>query len=95
MTKRRITVTVDADLVAAGANAVQAGQADSVSAWVNHALQRQTEHDHRVVALREAVTAYEAEFGEITCEEMAERERLDAEAAAAVRADGRDRRGAA
>ncbi len=95
MTKKRITVTIDDVLAEAGAEAVRTGRAESMSAWVNEALQRHTEHGQRVAAMYEAVVAYEAEFGEITEEEMAESERLDAEAAAAVRAGVRHRQGAA
>ena len=40
MTKRkeRLTVTVDAELIAVGNSAVEQGAADSLSAWVNEAL---------------------------------------------------------
>ena len=36
--KSRLSVTIDADLIAAGQAAVAAGEAESISAWVNDAL---------------------------------------------------------
>lgn len=68
--KERLSATVDADLLAAGAAAVAAGRADSLSAWVNEALRRQAEHDGQLAALDEAIAAYEAEHGEITAEDI-------------------------
>lgn len=44
-----------------------------------------TARDAKLAALSEAVSAYEAEFGEITGDEMAARERSDREAAIVVR----------
>lgn len=84
-TKIRLTVTVDADLAAAAHAAVQAGEADSVSRWVNDALLAKSEKHRRLAALAEAVAAYEAEFGEFTDEEIAAGERRDREAAEQVR----------
>lgn len=95
MTKKRITVTVDEDLAQAGADAVANGQAESVSAWVNEALQAHSEHGRRVAAMHEAVAAYEAEFGEITEEEMAEQDRQDRAASAEVWGDADLSQGAA
>lgn len=65
-TKHRLSASVDADLVAAGNAAVAAGSADSLSAWVNGALRRQTERDQRLLALGDFIAAYEAENGAIT-----------------------------
>ncbi len=84
-TKVRLTVTVDADLAVELNAAVQAGEADSVSRWVNDALRAKSKEHRTLAALREAVAAYEAEFGEFTDEEMAAGERRDREAADAVR----------
>lgn len=86
MTKRRITVTVDEDLIDAASDAVAAGEASSVSAWVNGAMAAKSEHRQRLAAMAEALADYEAEYGEITEEEIAEQRRLDLRAAAAVRA---------
>lgn len=68
--KARLSVTVDADLVAASQAAVAAGEAESVSAWVNHALRLKIEHDRRLRGVDDFIAAYEAEYGEITDEEM-------------------------
>ncbi|MGH8933876.1 MAG: CopG family transcriptional regulator [Egibacteraceae bacterium] len=79
--KERLSVTVDAELLAAGRTAVTDGRADSLSAWVNEALARQVDHDRRTRAFDEFLAAFEAEHGEITEEEMRETtRRLRAEA---------------
>lgn len=83
--KVRLTVTVDADLAAAGAAAVADGRAASVSAWVNDALISETERAGKLAAMAKAVASYEAEFGVITDEVMAETERRGREAADEVR----------
>lgn len=70
--KERLSASVDADLVAAAQEAVAQGRAESVSAWVNEALRLKAEHDQRLRALEEFVTAFEAEHGEITEAEMRE-----------------------
>jgi hypothetical protein len=69
--KDRLTVTVDHELVQAGNEAVAAGQADSLSGWVNSALADRATRDRRLRSLAEAVDDYEAEFGEITEAELA------------------------
>jgi hypothetical protein len=83
--KERLTVTVDAELVVAGNRAVRAGDADSLSGWVNDALAEREAKDRRLRAMAEAVAAYEAEFGVITDEEMAAQKRADQRAAIVVR----------
>jgi hypothetical protein len=70
MTKSRLSVTVDADLVAAVHAAAAAGAADSISAWVSDALRLKLDHDHRLRGIGDFIAAYEAEHGEITEEEM-------------------------
>ena len=87
--KQRLTVTVDSDLVAAGNRAVEAGRARSLSAWVSAALTEQAHRDDKLEALRAAIADYEAEFGEITAEEIAAQRRADRENARVVR--GRSR----
>lgn len=69
--KQRLTVTVDTELVEAAVRAVEAGEADSVSAWVGIALAEKAQRSRRLELLRLAITDYEAEFGEITAEEIA------------------------
>jgi Arc/MetJ-type ribon-helix-helix transcriptional regulator len=68
--KSRLSVTVDEDLIAASQAAVAAGEAESVSAWVNDALHQKAEHDRRLRAIDDFIADYEAEHGEITEEEM-------------------------
>ena len=83
--KQRLTVTVDPDLIEAGNRAVAAGQADSLSGWVNRALAERAARERRLQTLMEAVAGYEAEFGEITAEEIAAQRRADRETATVVR----------
>lgn len=87
MTKRkeRLTVTVDAELLAAANDAVQRGSADSLSAWVNEALADRAERDRRLAALSDAVAGYEAEYGEIAESDIAAQHRADRAAAIVVR----------
>jgi glycerol dehydrogenase-like iron-containing ADH family enzyme len=91
-TKERLTVTVDRELLASAHEAVAAGRADSLSAWVNRALAERVEKERRLSAAAEAVAAYEAECGVITEEEMAEQTRRDRAAAVVIRG-GRAARG--
>ncbi|WP_420437072.1 hypothetical protein [Candidatus Poriferisodalis sp.] len=86
MTKRRIAFTIDAELIETASDAVNTGQASSVSAWVNAAMEAKSRHSQRLAAWAEAISDYEAEFGEITEEEMDEQRRRDLDAAADVRA---------
>ena len=83
--KKRLTVTVDPELVAAAQKAVESGSADSVSGWVSAALAEKLERDRRLADLAAAVADYEREFGEITDAEMAAQARLDREQATVVR----------
>lgn len=89
--KRRLTVTVDPELVEAGNRAVATGSAESLSAWVSAALADRARQDQQLAHLRRAVEDYEAEFGEITAEELAVRKRADREDAVVVRGGGRSR----
>ena len=57
-----------------------------MSGWVNGAMAAKSEHRQRLAAMAEALADYEAEYGEITEEEMAEQRQQDLRAAAAVRA---------
>ncbi|MDY7102681.1 MAG: hypothetical protein S0880_15985 [Actinomycetota bacterium] len=85
MSKRRLTVTVDDDVVEVASSAVAAGQAESLSSWVNEAMAQRAIKERRLAALAELVAGYEAEFGEITAEELEAQVRADQDAAAAVR----------
>jgi hypothetical protein len=96
--KQRLTVSVEAELVAAGKRAVGAGEASSLSAWVNTALADRAARDLRLQALAAAIADYEADFGEITSEEITAQRRADREAAVVVRgrkvsSQGRNRGG--
>ena len=61
------------------------GAASSLSAWVGAALAEQARRDGKLEELRAAIADYEAEFGEITIEEIAAQRRTDRENAAVVR----------
>jgi len=83
--KSRLSVTVDADLIAVVHAAVAAGAAESMSAWVNDALRLKLDHDRRLRGLGDFIAAYEAEHGEITEEEMEAAVRRARERAIVVR----------
>ena len=83
--KERITVTLDRALVDAANPAVAAGRADSLSAWVNLALAEHVAKERRLAALSKMLAEYEADYGVITPEELAIREREDRRSAVVVR----------
>src|SRR5260370_32943044 len=83
--KQRLSASVDAELVAVAQEAVAAGQAESISAWVNDALRLKADHDRRLRALDDFLAAYEAEHGEISEEEMREAARSARNPAGVVR----------
>jgi len=75
--KARVTVTLDRELLDIANRAVRAGEASSISSWVNRALSDRAAKERRLRAMDEAIRMYEAEFGEITQEEMDEQRRAD------------------
>jgi hypothetical protein len=83
--KQRLTVTVDPELIEAGNRAVADGHADSMSGWVSTALSEKVRRDQKLEHLRLAITDYEAEFGEISAEEIAVQRRADRADAVVVR----------
>lgn len=83
--KQRLTVTVDPELVEAATRAVTDGEADSVSGWVSSALSEKVHRDHKLGRLRAAIADYEAEFGEISVDEILTQQRADREDAVVVR----------
>jgi len=83
--KQRLTITVDPELVEAAGRAVADGEADSVSGWVSTALSEKVDRDRKLAHMRTAIADYEAEFGEISAEEMAAQGRADREDAVVVR----------
>ncbi len=70
--KRRLSVSVDADLVEVGQATVSSGAAASLSGWVNDALRRQVEHERRLCGIDEFIQAFEVAHGDITDAEMDE-----------------------
>jgi hypothetical protein len=64
--KRRLSASVDADLVDAAERAAARGEVETVSAWVNDAMRTKLEHEKRLRALTAFIADYEAEFGVIT-----------------------------
>lgn len=84
-TRERLSASVDADLLAQARRAVAEGRAQNVSAWINDALRLKADHDARLRALDEFFTAYQAEFGEITDQEIREAVRSKRRRAVTVR----------
>lgn len=93
--KQRLTVTVDPELVDAGHRAVQAGEAESVSAWVSTALEEKVRRDHKLRILAGVIADFEREFGEITAEEITWQQRTDRQGATVVRGERRSSPGEA
>ena len=85
MSKERLTVSVDSELIEAANQAVTEGRVASLSGWVNLALTELAAKEQRLRALAEAVAAYEHEFGEITAAEIAVQQRADRRNAVAAR----------
>ena len=83
--KSRLTVTVDPELVEAGNRAVASGSVGSLSAWVSGALADRVQRDRQLAHLHEAIAEYEAEFGEISAEEITRQQRSDRHDAVVVR----------
>lgn len=78
--KRRLSASVDDDLIRAAEAAAKRGDVPTVSAWVNEALRQKLDHERRLLSLAAFVREFEAEHGELTEQEMT---------AAARRARGR------
>jgi uncharacterized protein YllA (UPF0747 family) len=83
--KERLTVTVNPAFIEAGNDAVSEGRAESLSAWVNAALAEKVAKERRLVALAQAVSAYEERFGAISVQELTDQARADRESAVVVR----------
>jgi Arc/MetJ-type ribon-helix-helix transcriptional regulator len=90
-TKRRLSASVDAELLAVAQEAVTGGRAESISAWVNDALRLKADHDRRLQALDDFLAAYEAEHGEITDDEIRDAARRARERAIVIRGDPEQR----
>lgn len=65
--RTRVTVTVDAEVVAAAEAAVAAGRAPSVSAWVAEAMAERSRREQ----LRDVLAEIRGELGPATDEETA------------------------
>ncbi len=74
--KRRLSVSVDAELMEAAEQAVNRGEAPTLSAYVSDGLRLQLAQDKRLRAMREFIDDYEREFGKITDEDIAESVRV-------------------
>ena len=85
MRKRRLTVTVDEDLLEAAAAAVADGRARSASEWLAGAMAQRRARDRRLAVLSELIDDYEAAHGVISEDEMAEQAQRDGDAAAVSR----------
>ena len=85
MSKERLTVTVDSELVEAANQAVAEGRVASLSGWVNLALAERAAKERRLRTLAKAIAAYEEAFGEITAAELVAQERADRQKATVVR----------
>lgn len=68
--KRRLSATVSSEHLAHARSEVEAGRAESVSAWVDDALARRVADERRLVAMDRLLAEYEAGHGEITEEEV-------------------------
>jgi hypothetical protein len=85
MSKERVTVTIDSNLVEAANRAVAEKRVASLSGWVNLALMERAAKEQRLRALAEAVAHYEDEFGNIPPAEVLAQERADRRNAVVVR----------
>lgn len=85
MRKRRVTITVDVDLLEEAKAAVGDGRSRSVSEWVAGAMAQRRATDQRLGVLSELIRDYEAEHGTITGDEIAEQAQRDGDAAAMSR----------
>ena len=83
--KVRATVSLDRELMHAAQDAVERGEASSVSALMSDAIAQRVAHLRGLRAMAEALADYEAEFGVITQEEMDAIRRADAANAIVVR----------
>ncbi|MCY4035997.1 MAG: hypothetical protein OXF64_00880 [bacterium] len=91
MTKERVTITVEVDLLNHAQSAVRAGVCRSVSEWIGKAMEEQLAKDARLAAMDELIAEFEAEGGPFTDEEIAEQMQRDREASAALSREGERR----
>jgi Arc/MetJ-type ribon-helix-helix transcriptional regulator len=68
--KRRLSASVDDDLIRAAEAAAKRGDVPTASAWVNDALRAKLEQEQRLRALASFVDGFEAEHGEMSQTEL-------------------------
>lgn len=85
MRKRRVTITVQEDLLESAQAAVADGRVRSVSEWVAGAMAQRRATDQRLAVLSELIRDYEAAHGVISDDEIAEQVQRDRDAAARSR----------
>ena len=90
--KYRLSASVDEPLIAAAEAAIRRGRAPNLSAWVNDALRLKLDHDLRLAALEELLSAYESKHGVIGDDEIVAASRWARARAVVVR--GKRRRSA-
>ena len=61
---------MDAELLATAESAAKHGEVANVSAWVNDAMRLKVEHDRGLAELAGVIAEFEAEYGEITNDEI-------------------------
>lgn len=83
--KRRLSASVDADLLTAAEAAAKRDAAPSLSAWINEAIRLKLENDVKLRALAAFIRDYEREFGPITDADRAEAQREARRRAISVR----------
>lgn len=85
MVKKRVTVTVDEDVLQIAAQAVRDGDADSVSSWISDAMVDRRAKELRLASLGDMIADYEAEHGVITAHELQLQNQADSDVAALLR----------
>jgi len=91
MSKERLTVTIDSELLKAANRAVSEKRVASLSGWVNRALAERAAKEQRLRALADAAAQYESEFGQISAAELLVQERSDRQNAFVIRSRTRAR----
>lgn len=89
--KRRLSASIDEDLLAAAERAVAEGRAPSMSALVEEALAARMEQERRLEAAQELIDWMDAEWGPMSAEEQAAADAAIAANTIRVRASGRRR----
>ena len=84
-TKLRLSASVDAELIDAAEKAAARGEVANVSAWVNDAMKLKLEHDRGLAELAAVIADFEAEYGDITAEDMEKAVRTARAGAVSVR----------